>query len=484
MTNRPRATTTTLVLATTVMLAAIVLPAAHAASLTGQRVLAVVDEPATAQATYSQLLQMLTDRGFTVDVQASGPTVRLVEHGDRTSDHLLLLAPSKPLKDALAPAAVIDYLRTGGNLVLAMAAGVTDSYKDVAYELGLDVSRPASSFAPGKSAVVVTDVTALVPAATARAAAASSDSASALAYPQGLGLTVHAATNPGIEPVLSIGGSAGTPAEVLVAAVQATNGARALVLGSAGMLANAAFSPNRAIVDQLLQWTMHEKSVVRVVSASHAKFGGSKQLDMYRIRDTITYNITLQQWTVDRWRPYLVAAGDQLQWSATMLDPYLRLPMSLAFTTATAATYTVTAQLPDVYGVFTLAVQHARAGWTWIDHAETISIRPFRHNEYPRWLTVAWPYYAAVVMQSVAALVVAALWVTYRHVPAPGGTGEEKKKDAPVVADPVARANAAAAALIKAEQHEAATTSASSRTSGRGAAEPSPVGGRARKRKN
>ena len=80
-----------------------------------------------------------------------------------------------------------------------------------------------------------------------------------------------------------------------------------------------------------------------------------------------------------------------------MLDPYIRQNLSLTSTTATTSTYSLNFLTPDVYGVFTFQVEHKRReGYSWVDEKEVVSIHPFRHDEYPRFLSAAFPYYANV----------------------------------------------------------------------------------------
>ena len=57
--------------------------------------------------------------------------------------------------------------------------------------------------------------------------------------------------------------------------------------------------------------------------------------------------------------------------------------------------------------------------WTYIRHSTLASVVPFRHDEYPRFILGAYPFYASTFSVSAAFLVFCALWV---------GLGEERGK--------------------------------------------------------
>ena len=59
-------------------------------------------------------------------------------------------------------------------------------------------------------------------------------------------------------------------------------------------------------------------------------------------------------------------------------------------------------QAPDSYGVFKFRVLYRRLGYS-ILHAETqVSIRPFKHDEYERFIFSAYPYYSSAISAAVA----------------------------------------------------------------------------------
>jgi oligosaccharyltransferase complex subunit beta len=71
-----------------------------------------------------------------------------------------------------------------------------------------------------------------------------------------------------------------------------------------------------------------------------------------------------------------------------MLDPYIRQTMKFNKTQ-----FEVEFRLPDHYGVFTFKVEYIRNGYSNIEKSDNVQIRPYRHDQYPRFLVIAYPYY-------------------------------------------------------------------------------------------
>merc|ERR1712087_974082 len=55
--------------------------------------------------------------------------------------------------------------------------------------------------------------------------------------------------------------------------------------------------------------------------------------------------------------------------------------------------YKIDFMLPDVFGVYKFTINYQRKGWGYIFSEQLVSVRPFRHDEYQRFLSVAYPYY-------------------------------------------------------------------------------------------
>ncbi len=217
----------------------------------------------------------------------------------------------------------------------------------------------------------------------------------------------------------------------LVGAVQARNNARILVSGSTDMFTNAFFSAqvtekgvathNEQFCSQVAKWVFGETGVLRFRDIIHHKSDGSppdvilhekdrpdhslslypdpeitRNSLVYRIKDSIVYSMVVEQFTEGQWRAF---SAEDMQMEFVMLDPYIRKTMSVDPRTGRFVAEFVA---PDSYGVFKFRVLYRRAGYS-VLHAETqVSIRPFKHNEYERFIFSAYPYYASALSGTVA----------------------------------------------------------------------------------
>jgi oligosaccharyltransferase complex subunit beta len=85
--------------------------------------------------------------------------------------------------------------------------------------------------------------------------------------------------------------------------------------------------------------------------------------------------------------------AEDLQISFVMLDPYVRQPM----THNGAGRFSLRFTVPDVYGVFKYVIDYKHAGYSYINLQQVVPVRPFKHDEYERFLVAAYPYYASVL---------------------------------------------------------------------------------------
>lgn len=205
----------------------------------------------------------------------------------------------------------------------------------------------------------------------------------------------------------------------LVSALQARNNARVVVSGSVELFSNTAMARtvggkaagNALFARDVTQWLFHEKAVIRAFDLAHAQANSSFQTPLpstYRIKEDVTFEIKMQKWQDDRWVPFI---AKDVQLELIMLDPYIRTTLDVAGTSATAARYSTTLKLPDHYGVFHFKVNYKRPGLTSIEERQQVTIRHNRHDEYPRFLSAAWPYYTSTGTVILGFLVFSGLWL-------------------------------------------------------------------------
>jgi len=108
------------------------------------------------------------------------------------------------------------------------------------------------------------------------------------------------------------------------------------------------------------------------------------------VKDRIEYSVVIEEWSGSKWAPYI---SDDIQIEFVMLDPYIRLPLKVDG----KGKYKIETVLPDVYGVYTFKIEYKRMGYTNINLKNVIPVRPYRHDEYPRFIKMAYPYYLSSI---------------------------------------------------------------------------------------
>jgi len=92
----------------------------------------------------------------------------------------------------------------------------------------------------------------------------------------------------------------------------------------------------------------------------------------------------------NKWVSYI---ADDLSLEFVMLDPYYRIPLKYD---SKEGQYVAEFKIPDKHGVFQFKVIYRKPGYTFLEAATKIPVRPFKHNEYERYLFEAFPYYVSV----------------------------------------------------------------------------------------
>ena len=131
-----------------------------------------------------------------------------------------------------------------------------------------------------------------------------------------------------------------------------------------------------------------------------------------------------------QWQPF---QAQDIQLEFQMLDPYVRTML----TPSPSGKFMTVIKAPDSYGVFQFKINYKRMGLTYLSSAEVVrgrrdllqflvlfifwntyiyiytylvgrgqvTIRPFRHNEYERFIVTAFPYYTSAFSMMMAFLV-------------------------------------------------------------------------------
>mmetsp|Transcript_24995 Transcript_24995/g.80541 ORF Transcript_24995/g.80541 Transcript_24995/m.80541 type:complete len:463 (+) Transcript_24995:26-1414(+) len=414
----------------------------------GLRTLVVVKDDGVRQS-HSMFLKDLEARGHsTTVVRADDSGVVLQKYGEYLFDHLVLLAPDAEDIGGLDVQHIVNFVDDGGNLMMALDETASDFMRDLASECGVEVDEPGTvvmdhvdhNSGSDDHTLVFTSNVAKVPLIVG-----SLKSSSAPVLFKGVGLAVGEenilavrvlsagaaaySADPN-EPIRDYPQAAGTDV-LLVAAVQARNNARVLVSGSLDLLSNALFeaavqapgadspvaprSSNRQLAQELSKWTFCERGVLRARDVSHQRADGrdpERQLEheqredlptslypepeiardtlVYRIKDDVEYAVTIEEWDGKEWQPY---AADDVQMEFVMLNPYVRATLKHD----DSGRFSTVFKVPDVYGIYQFRIMYRRPGYSTLFLSDQVSVRPFRHNEYERFIPAAFPYYASTL---------------------------------------------------------------------------------------
>jgi oligosaccharyltransferase complex subunit beta len=179
----------------------------------------------------------------------------------------------------------------------------------------------------------------------------------------------------------------------LLTLVQGRNNARVAVSGSTEMLSNKYFSAaagNAKIAADVLRWTFRQKSVLRASPLRHRIVETNEVSPaLYRINDVVEVAVDIEECTDNVCKPF---QGKDVQIDFTMLDPHVRTALK---SSNGNGTFSAVVKVPDTYGVFKWVLDYRRLGYSWLVESVTVPVRPFRHDEYERFIVQAYPYYAS-----------------------------------------------------------------------------------------
>ncbi|KAI9342767.1 Dolichyl-diphosphooligosaccharide--protein glycosyltransferase subunit WBP1 [Zopfochytrium polystomum] len=405
-------------------------PVAAVSPFGATRTLVVLDSDADKDR-YSVFLKTLSDRGFELFYKTPSTPIELIRFEMPIYNHLIIFASSaNSFKGEFTTATILEFQNKGGNVLVAGSSSISEFIRDLAIEysvefderswavrdafhtpdstdpllisssrfVGNDVVLPADEFKRGNPQPVLFRgvghrLTGRNPLITPILTGHSSAFAAPVKAPASHTVQSGALTGSSL---------------VLVSALQARNNARIVFTGSADMFSDelikkkigTAENSNFNFVTELSKWVFREKGVLKVVKTYHHRPSEDKQHGAYRIKDELVYEIDIAEYRDNAWQPFHTS---DLQFEAVMLDPYIRANITEYVVvphvsgelggSIRAGRFISRVKLPDVYGVFTFKVDYKRHGLSWIEASETVAIHPFRHNEYPRFLSAAYPYY-------------------------------------------------------------------------------------------
>ncbi|KAI7900438.1 Dolichyl-diphosphooligosaccharide--protein glycosyltransferase subunit WBP1 [Cokeromyces recurvatus] len=400
----------------------------EAKSVSGNRILVLLDSLAEKDV-YSRFWQQLEDRQYELTFKSADDTsTALIYFNEPLYNHIIHFAPKASKlsqHSALNNVQLVNFVNNGGNMLIAAGAEASDNLRALAsefdIELGYETVFDHDNYYEEHDKIITSNF-------VAPSSIIDTKQIEAPILYSGTGLTIGqlplssailtAESNAFLADSYHKKASSVEPI-ALVGALQARNSARVTFVGSLDIFSNeylsaqidskSSKSGNEEFIKQLSQWTFQEKGVLKIVGHHHHKEGETEQRDWYRVKDDIVYNVDIVEYKNNQWVPY---KADDIQLEVIMLDPYIRTTLKqVPSDSSNVGRFEANIRLPDVYGVFTLKVNYKRTGVSYILAEDQVSIRPFRHNEYPRFLTAAYPYYASTGSMILGFLVFSAVWL-------------------------------------------------------------------------
>ncbi|XP_010547491.1 PREDICTED: dolichyl-diphosphooligosaccharide--protein glycosyltransferase 48 kDa subunit [Tarenaya hassleriana] len=390
---------------------------------TDRRLLVLLDD-LSLKSSHSVFFNSLKSRGFDLDFKlAEDPKLALQRYGQYLYDGLIIFAPSTDrFGGSLDSKSIADFVDSGRDLILAADDSASDLIRSIATECGVDFDEDASAMVVDHSSYAVSDIDGYHTLIAAddfvkSDAILGKTKIEAPVLFRGIAHSLNPA-NSLVLKVLSASPSAysanpnsklSSPPQLtgsaisLVSVMQARNNARVMISGSLQMFSNRFFrsgvqkagSPNKyeksgneQFVTELSKWVFHERGHLKAVNLVHHKAGEMDEPAMYRIKDDLEFSVEIYEWSGKNWEPYV---ADDVQVQFYMMSPYVLKTLS----TDKKGLYETSFKVPDVYGVFQFKVEYEKLGYTTISLSKQIPVRPYRHNEYERFITTAYPYYGA-----------------------------------------------------------------------------------------
>eukprot|EP01083_Nonionella_stella_P199215 730675_1 len=390
--------------------------------------------------TYSRLFKSLKRRGHAISIKSSvDKSIKLTEYGESLYSNLIILSPSSKQIGDLSYKDILNFIDAGNNVLIGLDHTYSSEFiKKIADRCGIDLlskntkvydhlsydtlRKHSSLNALAHDTILLSNwpkYRALIPSDAQEPSAPilyngigmklkknSHLSLSLLSGNSGTYATDSDANGPIDKAILSSGSALS-----LIAALQMRNNARITFIGSLKMLSDEYFvspvqsswdgkryekSGNEELMALVSAWAFGEVGVLRITNSTHHlqvhAHNNEKEVTInptrYRIKDFVTYSATIEEYALecDCWRPFL---ADDVQFDFVRLDSFIRQNMKHD----DKGKYTIDFMLPDVFGIYKFTIKYQRKGWGYIEHEQLVSVRPFRHDEYQRFLPTAFPYY-------------------------------------------------------------------------------------------
>ncbi|KRX83528.1 Dolichyl-diphosphooligosaccharide-protein glycosyltransferase subunit [Trichinella nativa] len=398
--------------------------------------------------THSAYFEQLKNLGFEVTFRmADDPTLVLSKYGELLYHHIAIFAPSTiEFGGAVNVPEIVDFVDHGGNVLVAGDSRIGQAIGSLAAECGFEFGENSTAMIDHFNKDEALDnghhTTFFVNSENVAEAdiIVEKKNLAPVVY-RGTGL-IRRENNPLTLSIMhaprtayarSLEGEAGMVNRkslwrlignnaVLVGAVQAKNNARVVFTGSLDMFSDEFINSNyvqeggkkivptgnRDFVKAISEWVFKRKGVLRVKSIRHHRSGELLPPPDYTIMDGVEYEIEVEELKNGVWVPYTV---NDMQMEFVRIDPFIRMTMK-----SKAGKYKANFKVPDVYGVYKFLVDYSRIGWTHLRNVTQVSVRPFKHHQFERFVPSAYPYYISAFTMMLSVFVFSFFFLYHQDV--------------------------------------------------------------------
>lgn len=397
--------------------------------------------------THSVFFEDLKSRGHSLTFKsADDSSLALSKYGEYLYDNLIVFAPSvEEFGGTIDVSAISDFIDNGGgNVLVAASSDVGDVLRDVGTEVGLELDERDTTVIDhlnydvkdkGDHSLLVVDPGNIIDAELI----AGKKQTSPCLY-HGLGMTADP-ENPLVLEIMTgyttsysyfakdsvseyphaVGRST-----LLIAGLQARNNARVVFSGSLDFFSNEFYSipvhkasagakefsksSNREMGAALTKWVFKEVGLLDAGNDTHflrSQGRGNVPMD-YTVEDDVHYEIEIKELVNGAWVPF---KAKDVQMEFVRIDSYVCIFMNRSSKTGV---YYADFKLPDVYGVFQFKVTYNRIGYTHLYSSIQVSVRPFEHTQYERFIPSAFPYYMSAFSMMVGVILFAVVFLHFR----------------------------------------------------------------------
>lgn len=404
---------------------------------------------------HSSFFSQLKSRGHELTIShVQDEDTRLGKFGEFFYDNLIIFAPNADdFGSNINVDTIIQFIDSGRNALIAVNENITEPLREIANECGLDFDEEETQVLDhmlyDSSNTNEYHTRIAIEKAAVDSKLFLGDGISAPILFEGIG---HASGDENRLLTKILTGAQSTfshiPGEMvddypqtvgsdtlLVTAIQTRNNARVVFSGSLAMFSNEYFiapvtvgpaankkvytkSGNEDFCKELSTWNFHERALLRATSLKHKK-QNSDELNPsgYRVKDEIEFSIVVEEYdgATQKWVPFKTK---DLQMEFRMIDPYIRTTLKHKG----KGLYKTKFMVPDVYGVFKFQITYHKLGYSNLEIEQQVSVYPYRHNEFERFINVAYPYYASCFANFVAFFVLGIVFLYADY-------SEKKKKN-------------------------------------------------------